>query len=58
MYNPIISKLALLAIRNLHPEVILQVQRKTLFSQAEIDLLSTIRSTTVILLLSHSSFST
>ena len=49
MYNPIISKLALLAIRNLHPEVILQVQRKTLFSQAEIDLLSTIRSTTVIL---------
>jgi len=46
MYNPIISKLALLAIRNLHPEIILQVQRKTLFSQAEIDLLSTIRSTT------------
>merc|ERR1719479_624326 len=46
MYNPIISKLALLAIRNLHPEVVLQVQRKTLFSQAEIDLLSTIRSTT------------
>lgn len=44
MYNPIISKLALQAIRNLHPEVVLQVQRKTLLSQAEIDLLSAIKS--------------
>ena len=47
MYNPIISKLALQAIRNLHPEVVLQVQRKTLFSQAETELLSTIKSTSV-----------
>ena len=47
MYNPIISKLALQAIRNLHPEVVLQVQRKTLLSQAEIDLLSTIKSNSV-----------
>ena len=51
MYNPVISKLALQAIRNLHPEVVLQVQRKTLFSQAEIDLLSTIKSSAVNLLL-------
>ena len=51
MYNPVISKLALQAIRNLHPEVVLQVQKKTLFSQAEIDLLSTIKSSAVNLLL-------
>ena len=47
MYNPIISKLALQAIRNLHPEVVLQVQRKTLFSQSETELLSSIKSTLV-----------
>ena len=47
MYNPIISKLALQAIRNLHPEVVVQVQRKTLLSQAEIELLSTIKSNSV-----------
>lgn len=46
LYNSSISKLALQAIRNLHPEVVLQVQRKTLLSQAETDLLSTIKSST------------
>ena len=35
LYNAIISKLALQAIRNLHPEIVLQVQRKTLLSNAE-----------------------
>jgi microspherule protein 1 len=47
MYNPTISKLALQAIRNLQPEIVLQVQRKTVFSRAETDLLSAIKSTTV-----------
>ena len=46
MYKPIISKLALQAIKNLHPEVVLGVQRKTLLSPQEIQLLSTIKSTT------------
>lgn len=44
LYNATISKLALQAIRNLHPEIVLQVQRKTLFSAAETELLSTIKS--------------
>ena len=57
LYNPIISKLALQAIRNLHPEVVLQVQRKTLFSQPEIDLLSSIKSTTVMPIVFGNSFS-
>lgn len=46
VYNTIISKLALQAVRNLHPEVVLQIQRKTLFSPAENELLSTIKSNT------------
>ena len=46
LYNASISKLALQAIRNLHPEIVLQVQRKTLLSNAETDLLSTIKSNT------------
>ena len=46
LYNATISKLALQAIRNLHPEVVLQVQRKTLLSNAETELLSTIKSNT------------
>lgn len=44
LYNAIISKLALQAIRNLHPEIVLQVQRKTLLSNAETELLSKIKS--------------
>ena len=46
LYNATISKLALQAIRNLHPEIVLQVQRKTLLSNAETDLLSAIKSNT------------
>ena len=45
MYKPIISKLALQAIKNLHPEVVLGVQKKTLLSPKEKELLSTIKST-------------
>jgi len=45
MYKPILSKLALQAIKNLHPEVVLGVQRKTLLSPKEKELLSTIKST-------------
>ncbi len=47
VYNPVISKLALQAIRNLSPEIVHQVQSKTMFSQAEVDLLAKIKSTTV-----------
>lgn len=47
MYEPIISKMATQAIRNLHPEVVLAVQRKTLFSKAEQDLLGTIKANPV-----------
>ena len=45
MYKPILSKLALQAIKNLHPEVVLSVQRKTLLSPKEKELLSTLKST-------------
>lgn len=47
MYEPIISKLALQAIKNLLPEIVLSVQRKTLFSKAEQDTLSTIKASQV-----------
>jgi microspherule protein 1 len=46
LYNATISKLALQAIRNLHPEIVLQVQCKTLLSNAETVLLSAIKSNT------------
>eukprot|EP00095_Tigriopus_kingsejongensis_P002116 snap_masked-scaffold447_size167621-processed-gene-0.1 protein:Tk02116 transcript:snap_masked-scaffold447_size167621-processed-gene-0.1-mRNA-1 annotation:"microspherule protein 1-like" len=44
LYDPIISKLAGQAIKNLHPEVVLSVQRKTLFSQPETALLKQIEA--------------
>ena len=47
MYEPIISKMAMQAIKNLHPEVVLGVQRKTLFSKQEQDILGTIKATSV-----------
>jgi hypothetical protein len=49
MYEPIISKMAMQAIKNLHPEVVLSVQRKALFSKAEQDVLGTVKANTVIL---------
>ena len=47
MYEPIISKLALQAIKNLLPEIVLSVQRKTLFSKLEQDTLATIKASKV-----------
>jgi len=47
MYEPIISKMAMQAIKNLHPEVVLATQRKTLFSKAEQDVLGTVKAATV-----------
>jgi len=47
MFSPVLSKLALQAIRNLPPEIVLSIQRKTLLSQKEKDLLGTIKSNKV-----------
>ena len=47
MYDPILSKLALQAIKNLLPEIVLAVQRNTLFSKQEQDTLSTIKASQV-----------
>lgn len=44
LYDPVISKLACQAIRQLHPEAIAAIQSKVLFSKAEEQLLSTISS--------------
>ncbi|XP_061583475.1 microspherule protein 1 [Cololabis saira] len=45
LYDPIISKLAWQAMRQLHPEAIAAIQSKALFSQAEQELLAKIGST-------------
>ncbi|MBN3297642.1 MCRS1 protein, partial [Amia calva] len=45
LYDPVISKLAWQAMRQLHPEAIAAIQSKALFSQAEEALLSKIPST-------------
>ncbi|KAL0278144.1 UNVERIFIED_CONTAM: hypothetical protein PYX00_000051 [Menopon gallinae] len=45
LYDPIVSKVAVAAIRNLHPDMIAAVQGRALFSKAEEDLLGTIKST-------------
>ncbi|KAE8616287.1 hypothetical protein XENTR_v10008766 [Xenopus tropicalis] len=44
LYDPVISKLACQAIRQLHPEVIAAIQSRVLFSKAEEQLLSTVSS--------------
>lgn len=44
LYDPVISKLACQAIRQLHPEAIAAIQSKVLFSKAEEQLLCTISS--------------
>ena len=46
MYKSTISKLALQAIKNLHPEVVLSIQRRALLSSQERELLGTIKSST------------
>ncbi|XP_023225748.1 microspherule protein 1-like [Centruroides sculpturatus] len=45
LYDPVISKVAVNAMKQLHPDIIAQVQAKTLFGQEEENLLSTIPST-------------
>lgn len=45
LYDPVISKLAWQAMRQLHPEAIAAIQSKALFSQSEEALLSKIAST-------------
>ncbi len=47
MYEPVISKMAVQAVRNLHPEVVLAVQRRTLFSRREQEVVGTIKASTV-----------
>lgn len=44
LYDPIVSRVAVAAMRNLHPEVTQAVQAKALFSKAEEELLGTIKS--------------
>ncbi|CAG2193253.1 INO80Q [Mytilus edulis] len=45
LYDPIISKLGMQAIKQLHPDIISSVQSKTLFSKEEEKLLGTVLST-------------
>lgn len=45
LYEPTISKLAMSAMRNLHPDVIANIESKTLYSKEEQQLLSAIKST-------------
>ncbi|KAF1615493.1 UNVERIFIED_CONTAM: Microspherule protein 1, partial [Eudyptes pachyrhynchus] len=45
LYDPIISKLACQAMRQLHPEAIAAIQSKVLFSKAEEQLLNKVGST-------------
>ncbi|XP_043209265.1 microspherule protein 1-like [Amphibalanus amphitrite] len=45
LYDPSVSRLAVTAMRNLHPEQIAEVESKALYSQAEEDLLKAISST-------------
>ena len=48
LYDPIVSRVAVAAMRNLHPEVAAAVQSKALYSKAEEELLGTIKSVRVI----------
>ncbi|KAL9904817.1 microspherule protein 1 [Glossina fuscipes] len=45
LYEPAISRIAVAAMRNLHPELVESVQRKALFSVNEEEILTTIKST-------------
>ncbi|PSN52395.1 Microspherule protein 1 [Blattella germanica] len=44
LYDPSVSRVAVAAIRNLHPELIASVQSRALYSKAEEQLLGTIKS--------------
>ncbi|XP_074115826.1 microspherule protein Rcd5 [Cotesia typhae] len=45
LYDSNVSRVAVQAMRNLHPELIASVQARTLYSKAEEDLLGTVKST-------------
>lgn len=45
LYDPAVSRVAVAAMRNLHPELIASVQSRALYSKAEEQLLGTIKST-------------
>ncbi|KAH8398095.1 hypothetical protein KR215_004742, partial [Drosophila sulfurigaster] len=45
LYEPAVSRIAVSAMRNLHPELVESVQRKALYSVQEENLLGTIKST-------------
>lgn len=45
LYDEAISRIAVAAMRNLHPELIAEIQSKALFSKAEEELLASIKST-------------
>lgn len=43
LYDPVISRLSVASMRNLHPEVISSVQSKALYSRQEEELLATVK---------------
>lgn len=47
LYEPTISKLAVSAMRNLHPDVIANIESKTLYSKEEQQLLASIKSSPI-----------
>lgn len=53
LYDPTISRLAVSAMRNLHPESIANIESKALFSVAEEELLATIQSVCSMLIFKH-----
>jgi microspherule protein 1 len=48
LYDPAVSRVAVAAMRNLHPELIASVQSRALYSKAEEQLLGTIKSVSVL----------
>lgn len=48
LYNAEISRIAVAAMRNLHPDLVASVQQQALYSTAEEDLLGTVASVNII----------
>jgi microspherule protein 1 len=48
LYDPAVSRVAVAAMRNLHPELIASVQSRALYSKAEEQLLGTVKSVSVL----------
>lgn len=47
LYDSAVSRVAVQAMRNLHPELIASIQARTLYSKAEEDLLGTVKSVSI-----------